>query len=56
MKFMQEMNLKLNILSQIKEEEILKGMELLSIDVQIKRISDDKLVIVSHRNLYRIKK
>ena len=29
---------------------------ILSIDVQIKRISDNKLVIVSHRNLYRIKK
>jgi hypothetical protein len=29
---------------------------ILSIDVQIKRISDNRLVIVSHRNLYRIKK
>ena len=29
---------------------------ILSIDVQIKRISDNKLVIVSHRNLYRMKK
>lgn len=29
---------------------------ILSIDVQIKRISDSKLVIVSHRNLYRMKK
>jgi acyl dehydratase len=29
---------------------------ILSIDVQIKRIRDGKLVIVSHRNLYRIKK
>ena len=29
---------------------------ILSIDIQIKRISDNKLVIVSHRNLYRIKK
>jgi acyl dehydratase len=29
---------------------------ILSIDVQIKRISDNKLVIVSHRNLYRVKK
>ena len=29
---------------------------ILSIDVQIKRISDNKLVIVSRRNLYRIKK
>jgi hypothetical protein len=28
---------------------------ILSIDVQIKRISDNKLVIVSHRNLYRMK-
>jgi acyl dehydratase len=29
---------------------------ILSIDVQIKRVSDNKLVIVSHRNLYRVKK
>ena len=29
---------------------------ILSMDVQIKRISDNKLIIVSHRNLYRIKK
>jgi acyl dehydratase len=29
---------------------------ILSIDIQIKRISDSKLVIVSHKNLYRIKK
>ena len=29
---------------------------ILSIDVQIKRIYDNKLVIVSHKNLYRIKK
>jgi acyl dehydratase len=29
---------------------------ILSIDIQIKRINDDKLVIVSHKNLYRIKK
>ena len=29
---------------------------ILSIDVQIKRIRDNKLVIVSHRNLYRMKK
>ena len=29
---------------------------ILSIDVQIKRISDNKLVIVSHKNLYRMKK
>jgi acyl dehydratase len=29
---------------------------ILSIDVQIKRISDNKLVIVSNRNLYRMKK
>jgi hypothetical protein len=28
---------------------------ILSIDVQIKRISDNKLVIVSHRNLHRMK-
>jgi acyl dehydratase len=29
---------------------------ILSIDVQIRRISDNKLVIVSRRNLYRMKK
>ena len=29
---------------------------ILSIDIQIKRIRDNNLVIVSHRNLYRIKK
>ncbi len=29
---------------------------ILSIDVQIKRINDNKLVIISHKNLYRIKK
>jgi len=29
---------------------------ILSIDIQVKRISDSKLVIVSHKNLYRIKK
>lgn len=29
---------------------------ILSIDVQIKRLQDDKLVIVSHSNLYRIRK
>jgi len=29
---------------------------ILSIDIQIKRIDDNKLVIVSHKNLYRIKK
>lgn len=29
---------------------------ILSIDIQIKRIKDNKLVIVSHKNLYRIKK
>ena len=29
---------------------------ILSIDVQIKRLHDDKLVIVSHSNLYRIRK
>jgi hypothetical protein len=29
---------------------------ILSIDVHVKRLRDDKLVIVSHSNLYRIKK
>lgn len=29
---------------------------ILSIDIQVKRLRDDKLVIVSHSNLYRIKK
>ena len=29
---------------------------ILSVDIQIKRISDNKVVIISHRNLYRMKK
>jgi len=29
---------------------------ILSIDIQIKRINDNRLAIVSHKNLYRIKK
>ena len=29
---------------------------ILSIDLQIRRVSDNKLVIVSRRNLYRMKK
>jgi hypothetical protein len=29
---------------------------ILSIDIQVKRLRDDKLVIVSHSNLYRIKR
>jgi len=29
---------------------------ILSIDIQVKRVRDNKLIIVSRRNLYRIKK
>jgi acyl dehydratase len=43
-------------ISDKKGEESSEQYGILSIDVQIKRISDNKLVIVSHRNLYRIKK
>ena len=43
-------------ISDKKGEENSEKYGILSIDVQIKRISDKKLVIVSHRNLYRIKK
>jgi acyl dehydratase len=43
-------------ISDKKGEENSEKYGILSIDVQITRISDKKLVIVSHRNLYRIKK
>ncbi len=43
-------------ISDKKGEENSESYGILSVDVQIKRISDSKLVIVSHRNLYRIKK
>ncbi len=39
-----------------KKEGNSESYGILSIDVQIRRISDDKLVIVSRRNLYRMKK
>jgi len=44
------------LISDKKGEENSEKYGILSIDVQIKRTSDKKLVIVSHRNLYRIKK
>lgn len=39
-----------------KREERTGKYGILSIDIHIKRVSDGKIVIVSHRNLYRIKK
>ena len=39
-----------------KREERTGKYGILSIDIHIKRVSDRKIVIVSHRNLYRIKK
>ncbi|MDQ6668275.1 MAG: hypothetical protein M3Y53_08640 [Thermoproteota archaeon] len=39
-----------------KKEGNSESYGILSIDVQIRRISDNKLVIVSRRNLYRMKK
>ena len=39
-----------------KKEGNSEGYGILSIDVQIKRISDNNLVIVSRKNLYRMKK
>jgi acyl dehydratase len=50
-----ELEVEYNI-SDKKEGERSEHYGILSIDVQIKRISDSKLVIVSHKNLYRIKK
>ena len=43
-------------ISDKKDEGNSKRYGILSIDIQIKRINDNKLVIVSHKNLYRIKK
>ena len=43
-------------ISDKKDGELSELYGILSIDVKIKRIMDNKLVIVSHRNLYRIKK
>jgi len=43
-------------ISDKKDGELSELYGILSIDVKIKRIIDNKLVIVSHRNLYRIKK
>lgn len=39
-----------------KREENTGRYGILSIDVQIRRVRDNKLIIVSRRNLYRIKK
>ena len=39
-----------------KREENTGRYGILSIDIQIKRIHDNKLILVSRRNLYRIKK
>ena len=43
-------------ISNKREGESSERYGILSIDIQIKRIRDNKLVIVSHRNLYRMKK
>jgi hypothetical protein len=53
---MQEMNSKFEYSISDKKGGNSDRYSILSIDVQIKRISDDKLVILSHRNLYRMKK
>ena len=39
-----------------KKEGTSEGYGILSVDIQIKRNSDNKLVIVSRKNLYRMKK
>jgi acyl dehydratase len=39
-----------------KREERTGRYGILSIDIRVKRVSDGKLILVSHRNLYRIKK
>jgi hypothetical protein len=39
-----------------KREENTGRYGILSIDIQVKRVRDNKLIIVSRRNLYRIKK
>jgi len=43
-------------ISDKKEEERSELYGILSIDIQIKKINDNRLAIVSHKNLYRIKK
>jgi acyl dehydratase len=43
-------------ISDKKERQPSELYGILSIDIQIKRLYDNKLVIVSHKNLYRIKK
>jgi hypothetical protein len=53
---MQEMNSKVEYSISDKKGGNSERYGILSIDVQIKRISDDKHVILSHRNLYRMKK
>jgi hypothetical protein len=53
---MQEMNSKVEYSISDKKGGNSERYGILSIDVQIKRISDDKLVILSHINLYRMKK
>ena len=54
---MQEMSLEVEYhVSDKREGTKTERYGILSIDVQIKRIRDGKLVMVSHRNLYRIKK
>jgi acyl dehydratase len=42
--------------SDKKEGNGTGSYSILSIDVNIKRVRDDKLVIVSHKNLYRMRK
>ena len=39
-----------------KREENTGRYGILSIDIRVKRVRDNKLIIVSRRNLYRIKK
>ncbi len=39
-----------------KREERTGKYGILSIDIRVKRVSDGKLILVSHRNLYRIKR
>ena len=43
-------------ISDKKDGERSELYGILSIDIQIKRLKDNKIVIVSHKNLYRIKK
>jgi hypothetical protein len=48
--------LKVEYYVSVKREENTEKYGILSIDVRIKRIRDNKLIIVSRRNLYRMKK